>query len=465
MPALPNVSKEPHVWLGDIGQVGDNAEFSAFEPTLREFVVKAKTDLKGVKKSDRIYPWPKLRLALNFVGSGHGGAAGKKGQLAQGLVTTLHTLAVDHDVDIILVTRGEKPYAAAQWARRRVLNDADLSKTWQFGKRTNRGLIKCARRLADAAIESQLVLFIGAGVSAGAPIWGELLTTIARKAGLSRAAASQLAAKDPRDQGTLIERRLKESGRNLKSEVAEELRGLKRYSLQHGLLASLPSSEAVTTNFDSLFEAASRAGGRDLGILPERPRTNSGRWLLKLHGSSDMPENIVLTRSDFLDMPRKYGALMGLVQGMLLMRHMVFVGYSLQDEDFQELLHEVRAARGGGANREGRGTVLTLFEDALDREIWADDLDVIPMVAGARDLPPHEEAARELEIFLDLVSYLSTTSAAFFLDKTYKSLSDDEGDLRESLISLAAVTRDAKKGSVGYVVQQFLQNLGGAAVG
>lgn len=161
-------------------------------------------------------------------------------------------------------------------------------------------------------------------------------------------------------------------------------------------------------------------------------------------------------------MPAKHGALMGLVQGMLLMRHMVFVGYSLQDEDFQELLHEVRAARGGNKNPVGRGTVLTLFEDALDREIWAEDLDVVPMISGTRNLPPREDAARELEIFLDLVGYLSTTSAAFFLDKTYKSLSDGEGDLREALIQLAAMVHKSPKNKVGYVVEQFLRTLGDA---
>jgi predicted SprT family Zn-dependent metalloprotease len=42
---------------------------------------------------------------------------------------------------------------------------------------------------------------------------------------------------------------------------------------------------------------------------------------------------------------------MGRVQGMLLMRHMMFVGYSLKDEDFHELMHEVRAARGDRLRR------------------------------------------------------------------------------------------------------------------
>ena len=100
-------------------------------------------------------------------------------------------------------------------------------------------------------------------------------------------------------------------------------------------------------------------------ILPDSPLNADGRWLLKLHGSVDGPEKIVLTRSDFLDMPRQYGALMGLVQGLLFMRHMMFVGYSLQDGDFHEVIHEVRAARGGLAVDGGRGTVLTLLPPSI----------------------------------------------------------------------------------------------------
>jgi SIR2-like domain len=292
-----------------------------------------------------------------------------------------------------------------------------------------------------------------------APTWNELLAGIARIAGFRSESLSLLSKKDPRDQATLIERRLQESGRELRVVVAAELRRTTRYSLQHGLLTSLPSSEAVTTNFDDLFETAASTANRAMAVLPADPSTANGQWLLKLHGTVEHPENIVLTRSDYPDMPRQYGALIGLVQGMLLMRHMMFIGYSLQDEDFQELIHEVRKARGDNADG-SRGTVLTLFEDELEREIWAKDLDVVSMMAGTDEIATLAEAARELEIFLDLVGFLSTTSAAFFLDPTYSYLSDDEMLLRESLQHLATMTADAEKGSVGYIVKRFLENLG-----
>jgi hypothetical protein len=214
-----------------------------------------------------------------------------------------------------------------------------------------------------------------------------------------------------------------------------------------------------------MFESAARIDDRGLAVLPASPLSTDGRWLLRLHGSVDEPEKIVLTRSDFLDMPRQYGALMGLVQGLLLMRHMMFIGYSLQDEDFHEVIHNVRAARGGLAADGGRGTVLTLFRDELEQELWVDDLQVVPMLAVAYEKDLQTDAARQLEIFLDLVGYLSTTSASFFLDLTYSSLSQDEAELRKALGDLIQKTRRSQNDSVGYIVKRFLQDGSGARIG
>jgi hypothetical protein len=462
MRALPAPSKEPHVWLGDLGQSLESWTFEVFETTVREFIENAVPELQKVRAEDRICAWPKLRLAVNVIGTGYGGAALMKGELLRGLIEALEKLVVECNVDIVLVAYGEKAYAAAQRARRHVVNLSDLPATWRFHEKSTPELQVHAQRLADAAITSHLVLFVGAGASAaaGAPTWNQLLRRIAELAGFRTESLELLARKDPRDQATLIERRLQEHGKALREAVANELQLTTRYSLLHGLLTSLPSREAVTTNFDDLFETAATTANRPLAVLPADPRDADGRWLLKLHGTVDHPDDIVLTRSDYLNMPRQYGALIGLVQGMLLTRHMMFVGYSLQDEDFQELIHEVRRAR-GGTNAGGRGTVLTLFEDELEREIWADDLDVVPMIADARGATL-EDASRELEMFLDLVAFLSTTSAAFFLDPTYSYLSDDEAPLRDLLRRLASLTAHAPNDSVGYLVKCFLNGLGSA---
>ncbi len=168
----------PHAWLGNVGQPTNNSGFKAFAPTLETFVDKAIAGLRAVSDGDRIYPWPKTRLAVNVVGSGRGGGREKKGELTRGLIKTLTRLADSRDVDIILVTRGQKPYAAAQRARRLALAGRTEDQTWRLGAELQRQ----AQILANAAIDEHLVLFIGAGVSAGAglPLWGDLLMDIAK---------------------------------------------------------------------------------------------------------------------------------------------------------------------------------------------------------------------------------------------------------------------------------------------
>lgn len=457
--------KEPHIWLGNVGLPGNKWDFKPFKPTVTRFVEKASEAARKVEDGNRIYPWPKPRLAVNVIGSGRGGGFGKKGELVRGLIQTLQELAVKHDVDILLVTFGEKPYAAAQQVRRNIVSDAEVANVWRFGNHANATLLSEANRLADAAIDSQLVLFIGAGVSAGAgvPMWKALLIDLAEVAGMSPELIQLLGGKDARDQATLVERRLRARGSTLRNEVISKLAPHNHYSLQHGLLSSLPSSEAITTNFDKLFETAARIEQRQLAVLPADPSQTDGRWLLKLHGSTDSPDKIVLTRSEYLEMPKRYGALIGIVQGLLLMRHMMFVGYSLQDEDFHELIHEVRSARGEDAGQ-ARGTVLTLFDDGLERDLWEDDLHIVPMTT----LPPTPEtvpeAARELELFLDLVGFLAATSAAFFLDPTYETLSNDEAALRSALTRLIDLTDDSNKHTVGHKVRRFLKDLGATNV-
>jgi SIR2-like domain len=460
--------REPQIWLGNIGQPGNENEFAKYEPAVKEFIQRATATIP-LEREGRIYKWRKLRLALNVIGSGEGGGRERRGDLILGLVELLRSLADKYDVDIVLATYGDKLYAGAQRARRQLLREvvdhrslttADLEIDWKFADFTPNDLPAKAEQLANAAIDNHLVLFIGAGVSAGAgiPTWKELLSKIARDGGVDDIYLELLEDRDLRDWATLIDRKL-HSGSDIRHAAADLIERSPRCSLQHALLASLRSTEAVTTNFDQLFEVASRVADRDLAVLPTHPQGSSSSWLLKLHGSIDKPSDMVLTRSDYLDMPRYRGALMGLVQGLLLTRHMMYVGYSLSDEDFNELIHEVRAAR--GASGAGRATMLTLKADEAQHDLWSDDIEIVAMTrTGINEKTDDAEAARELEIFLDLVGFLSTTSATFFLDPAYRSLSKDESGLRGRLNGLVKTIREPKQDSVAHQVDGFLRGLG-----
>ena len=118
--------------------------------------------------------------------------------------------------------------------------------------------------------------------------------------------------------------------------------------LSHSLLAALPVNEIVTTNYDTLFEMACQGVNRELAILPYQPNAAKRRWLLKLHGSVGQGD-IVLTRDDYLHLAHLRGALAGIVQALLVTRHLLFVGYSLSDDDFHQIVYDVRTAVHGGA--------------------------------------------------------------------------------------------------------------------
>lgn len=459
---LDRIGKEPRIWLGNVGQVGNSSDFSVFAPYIEDFVSRALDTYNRSDHADRIHDWGPPRFAVNVVGSGRGGGAKKKGHLIVGLVRKLRALARNRDVDMILVTHGDKQYAAAQRARRTALCEETkkLDGEWHFSDQPEDvNLHEEAQRLAGHAIENHLVLFIGAGISRGAglPLWKDLLSHVAKESVTDNAATEELKTIDLRDQATILERRLLEQRKSLRDDVAARLEA-PCYALGHGLLASLPSKEAVTTNYDRLFEMARTTAQRRLAVLPDDPVDADGNWLLKLHGTVTRRHDMVLTRSDYLDMPRQYGALMGLVQGLLMMRHMMFVGYSLQDEDFHELVHEVRFATKGRSSHGPLATVLTLDENILQRELWSKELQFVPMTK--RGTPP-SAAARQLEVFLDLVGYLSTTSAAFFLDPTYAAVSG-ERELRDALSTLAEQISEqlleAKLGSVAYKVRHFLRH-------
>jgi hypothetical protein len=276
------------------------------------------------------------------------------------------------------------------------------------------------------------------------PGWRKLLANLAAKISQEPGLAERLEKLDLRDQASLLQRRFERyelTADGLGPAIAEELAG-HQPSLVHQLLASLPVREMVTTNFDELLERAVAAvDGTTPAILPFDAATSSDRWILKLHGTVDRPETIVLTRDDYLRTSVTHGALLGLVQALLVTRHMLFVGYSLSDEDFHQLVHEIRSALPG---RDPMGTALLLEPDDLLADLWAADLNLVPMEPPSTGIESPARASgvrsRRVQILLDLVGYLAADLSHFVLDETYAALLDeDEKDLRDQLNSLAGL--------------------------
>jgi hypothetical protein len=414
------------VWLGKVGGQGTEG----FVAAATQFVTGAAGRWRELARQQNRRPL----LAINQIGSGHGGGKFHKGEGLPAVMDAVRDLLEEDtiDADVVLVTWGETAKAAAQWYRRS--NEWYLDRNWQFIHR-NDALHAEARRLADVLKENQASIFLGAGVSAGAglPTWNDLLEKVGASCTIPLRAEDIARIGDPRDIAALLASRLAKENppRSLGSAMAAQLAGTK-FSLQHSLLASLPCSEYITTNVDDLFEKACTTNGRSIDVAPAISR-DSRRWLLKLHGSVTEPETMVFTRDSYLAMTRQSRALMGLVQAMLLTRHMIFVGYGLRDEDFHELMYEVRSAFPEGKPAKELGTVLSLIEDPLQAELWGDTVKVIsfhpplPHDATSDDRASAMAVAiPELQKFLDLVGLHATESSSFVLDRTYETMLTEE---------------------------------------
>jgi hypothetical protein len=144
---------------------------------------------------------------------------------------------------------------------------------------------------------------------------------------------------------------------------------------------------------------------------------------------------------------------------MLMTRHMLFVGFSLVDDNFARLAHQVRQVlRHSEPGDRKVGTVLALQREPAREQLWSSDLDYVAMTEapGKGEKPPLEPAARLLEVFLDRLAWKAATtragSEAFLLDPRYDAMQRPaaETQLRERLEGLLDQVTDEERGTAAW---------------
>lgn len=157
---------------------------------------------------------------------------------------------------------------------------------------------------------------------------------------------------------------------------------------------------------------------------------------------------------------------MGLVQAMLFTRHMVFVGYGLRDDDFHELVYEVRSAFPSGKFATELGTAVALFDGPVQSELWSDMLSVVPMRPALNGRAPSNEevadAGRDAARLLDLIGMLASLRSSFLLDWHFEGARTIEENKawREMEAVVELVRRTSTEGPGWDEVRTLLSNLG-----
>jgi SIR2-like domain/CHAT domain len=261
-------------------------------------------------------------------------------------------------------------------------------------------------------VEKRCVLFCGSGLSAWAklPTWKKLLEDLVK----------QLADEAPDNpdldelnrmlaQGKLLEiaDHCKEAlGRRYNEILSEQLRGATGdIPAPHKVVVQLPFANIVTTNYDKLLERAYAS----VGSLPKTPTHadcetlgpllfDGGFFILKAHGDIDRPESMVLTTRDYQDIIHANPAFNSLFSALLLTKSVLFIGYSLNDPDFQLLFDRQLTVF--------RGSVPERY--ALMTGVGKVERDVLWRTARIRVLPydegKHEQVLEFLRALLDQVN-------------------------------------------------------------
>lgn len=397
-------------------------------------------------------------LAVPAVGTGEGGGASIKGEVLDRLLDVLDGVATDADVDLALVVRSDATAAALRSHRR------DGEHSQRFVDALGQDLVDEASRLATRVRRGEVVLFTGAGtgIPAGLPSWDGLLRALAADGGRMLDEDDGMRALSSLDKATIIQREL---GRERLVHAICDAVSTDSYAIGHALLANLPVREAATLNYDELFETAAADAGRRLAVLPyERPRDDDEGWLLKMHGCvrEDRRRDIVLTRQDYLSVGQHRAALTGLLQAMLVTKHLFFVGFGLTDEHFHSVMHDARRALQGEDTADVGvfGTALVLERQPAAELVWQDSLVLLPVA----DPEGRSSAGRRLEIFLDWLANEADQGWQHVLDDTFLSALDPVlAELRRRLLSLAELRGPLEGGGAWPAVAELLARFGADA--
>lgn len=394
------------------------------------------------------------RVAMPTFGTGGGGGGHIVGSFLQAYLDLAQECAESEGVDVVIACQNKASYHGLQ-----ILRCGTTGGRWWPTLDDDKQ--RHAKHLARKARSGQLTPFIGSGVSvtSGLPDWLGLLEALRKQqTELRDVSKEEFKELSTLDQADLLATVMQDG---LKQAIAEKTVA-EKMGLPPLLLAALPVREAVTLNYDTLFEEAREAQQAPLTVIPGARAEAGTTWLLKLHGSTDRRQDIVLTRQDYLAYASSRSALSSLATAMLMTRHLLFVGFGFNDDHFHRLLHDVKSVYAtDGQDDESRpliGTALVLGHNAVRERLWKDSVEIIAFTDGSSP----QAQGRQLEIFLDMLTAHAVDSPSYFLRSEYADmLNDSERQLAADVTrAMASATAAEVRPSVREAFEHLQRLLG-----
>lgn len=206
-------------------------------------------------------------------------------------------------------------------------------------------LERLPKPLLDDVVQGRCLPIVGAGLSLNAvvprgqtmPLWRDL----GRKLG------GQVTDFPPDDANPLeaISAYQHEFGR---TRLVDELRRLLHHGIArpgglHREFCQLPFDIVCTTNVDCLLERGYDLVSRDHRLIVEEEQLSMGVnprtvTVLKLHGDINHPHRLVVVENDYDRFLARNPLMVTYLSSLLITRTALFIGYSLDDPDFRQIL-------------------------------------------------------------------------------------------------------------------------------
>ena len=274
------------------------------------------------------------------------------------------------------------------------------------------------QEVIDHATGRNLLIFVGAGLSASCtndlgqkpPSWSQLLEQVAERIGMDhrRPELDDLIARDRLLEAAEL---LKIDARNrsrlqdlfviIKELVDGPYGNLFAGSEWHDAIVRAEPRVIITTNYDKIIERATSAGYVVHEYTSDTVAADVRRnypMLLKIHGTVDRVDGLILSRRDYTDVRHKGARAMETLHALLLTRPALLLGYSLHDPDLQLILENIF----GGQNQTPPHYMLApdnMPDYERDVLMYSYGVNVIPYPRG-----DHAEALKRFQGLADLVA-------------------------------------------------------------
>lgn len=393
-----------------------------------------KTDLQNIKPLNKR---EKPLIALPVFGTGGGGFASSTGSAIKMYLETIqHYLENNDEFDVLLCVYDRASLIAAQKVRethiKKYFNLFVSSPPVEIPN--NVDIFEYVNEIAKLLLEDRLVIFLGHDTNKelGIPSKEEMLNKIGENLNINIINSSWNEA-DLLSKAEIIQKRCLKQGESIGKLFVEELKSC-RFSLKHALIGGLNCSSVVTTNYDKCYENVSDVLKFDLSVIPVDIKKTSKNWLLKLNGCVSDPESIIATRQDLLRYMETNSALAGIVQAKLLTSHLLFDGFSLDDETFHQIMDSVVKRKKKFSQNDCVGTSLQHLCNPYTSEIWNPLIQCVSMKQISSTSSPvkslKKAAFRQTEIFFDLLLLRHTTfDCAYILDNRFTHILTKEEQL------------------------------------